>query len=145
MSESLERAREHRAGLRATIGNLERALATAARGRVDAWSKEVRDELLSLSEALEQHIELTEAPDGLLSDIATAAPRLAHRVERTRADHVALRRHVASALDALRPEEDAINEARDRVVELLTAIVRHRHLGADLVYEAYNVDIEAGD
>jgi hypothetical protein len=28
---------------------------------------------------------------------------------------------------------------------VLAGIVRHRHLGADLVYEAFNVDIEAAD
>lgn len=144
-SEPLERARHERAGLRAAIGRVERSLATAARGRVDAWSKELSDELDDLDRALELHIATTEAPDGLLADIVEAAPRLVHRVDQTRDDHTLLREHVARARAALRPDDDAVPAARDRVVELLTALVRHRHLGADLVYEAYNVDIEAGD
>jgi hypothetical protein len=148
MSENLEQARKRRAGLRTAIGLVERSLSTAAHGRVAAWSKDLRDELTALSDALDQHVELTEASDGLLADIAAAAPRLTHRVDKAREDHVVLRAAVAKAIEALPPGDggDAgVAQARDRVVELLTALVRHRHLGADLVYEAYNVDIEAAD
>ena len=148
MSENIEQARKHRAGLRTAIGQVERALSTAAHGRVAAWSSDLRDELSLLSDALDQHVELTEASDGLLADIATAAPRLAHRVKQAQEDHVVLRAAVARAIEGLPPGDggDAgVAPARDRVVELLTALVRHRHLGADLVYEAYNVDIEAVD
>ena len=148
MSERIDEARQHRAGLRAAVGLVERALSSAARGRVKAWSTDLRDELANLGVALEQHIEITESPDGLLNDIATAVPRLAHRVEKTREDHGVLRQALAAAVEALPDGDedgDAIPEARNRVVELLTAIVHHRHLGADLVYDAYNVDIEAAD
>ena len=146
-SDRIETARQHRAGLRAAVGLVERALSTAARGRVKAWSADLRDELDNLSAALEQHIESTEAPDGLLADIAAAVPRLTHRVEKTKADHQVLRDAVSTALEALPDgdDEDEVPDARTRVVELLTAVVHHRHLGADLVYEAYNVDIEAAD
>lgn len=148
MSENLEQARKHRAGLRVAIGQVERSLAGAANGRVAAWSADLRADLTSLSEALDQHIELTEAPDGLLSDIATSTPRLARRVQKAREDHVVLRAAAARAIEVLPPGDggDAgVASARDRVVELLTALVRHRHLGADLVYDAYSVDIEAAD
>lgn len=148
MSEWLERAREHRAGLRSAIGRVERALSGPAGGdRADAWSKELREELTDLSAALDLHVVTTEAQDGLLADIVIAAPRLVHRVELTKADHVELRRRLGAAgtsLDAA-VDEAGVQAARDAVVELLTALVRHRHLGADLVYEAYNVDIEASD
>ena len=147
MSERIEEARQHRAGLRAAVGSVERALSTAARGRVKAWATDLRDELAVLGDALETHIASTEAPDGLLADIAAAVPRLAHRVEKTRADHTVLRDALRTATDSLPDgdDEDAIPDARTKVVELLTAVVHHRHLGADLVYEAYNVDIEAVD
>jgi hypothetical protein len=147
MSDRLAEARQHRAGLRAAVGAVESALSSAARGRVKAWSVDLRDELALLSDALDAHIESTESPDGLLADIASAVPRLAHRVEKTRDDHAVLRDALAAALAALPDGDDdaAVPDARNRVVELLTAIVHHRHLGADLVYEAYNVDIEASD
>lgn len=147
MSDRIEQARQHRAGLRVAVGSVERALSSAARGRVKAWSTELREELAVLADALEVHIVTTEAPDGLLADIAAAVPRLAHRVERTKADHTVLRDALQAAVDALPDgdDPDAIPDARTKVVELLTAVVHHRHLGADLVYEAYNVDIEAVD
>jgi hypothetical protein len=148
MSEWLERAREHRAGLRSAIGRVERALSgPAGGGRVDPWSKELREELLDLTAALDLHIVTTEAADGLLADIVLAAPRLVHRVELTKTDHGSLRLLSAAAVDSLSTvsDEAGVAAARDAVVELLTALVRHRHLGADLVYEAYNVDIEASD
>ena len=147
MSDRIEEARQHRAGLRAAVGSVERALSSAGRGRVKAWSTELREELATMADALETHIATTEAPDGLLADIAAAVPRLAHRVEKTRADHAVLRDALQAAVAALPggDDEDAIPEARTRVVELLTAVVHHRHLGADLVYDAYNVDIEAVD
>ena len=146
MSDPLEQARIHRAGLRATMGKVEGSLSAPAAGRADVWAKELLDELHEMSDALEQHIAITEASDGLLADIVEAAPRLSHRVDQTRNDHQHLRDRLASAVDVLSGcTEQRVAEARDRVVELLTAIVRHRHLGADLVYEAYNVDIEAAD
>jgi hypothetical protein len=147
MSDRLDEVRQHRAGLRAAVGQVERSLSSAARGRVKAWSTDLRDELANLSTALEQHIASTEAPDGLLADITQAVPRLAHRVQRTRDDHVVLRAALAAAIESLPDGDDEgpVQNARTKVVELLTAIVHHRHLGADLVYEAYNVDIEAGD
>ena len=145
MSESLEQARVQRQGLRAAIGRVERSMSTPGPGRAELWAKEVLGELQALGEALDQHIELTESPDGLLADIIEAAPRLAHRVDQTKNDHVQLRDRHKAAVDSLKGTDESIAEARDRIVELLTALVRHRHLGADLVYEAYNVDIEAAD
>ena len=145
MGNPLEQARVHRAGLRAAIGRVERSLSTPAASRADVWAKEVLAELETLSEALEQHIAITEAPDGLLDDIIEAAPRLAHRVDVTKNDHHHLRDRLRAAVESLTGAEADVANARDRVVELLTALVRHRHMGADLVYEAYNVDIEAAD
>jgi hypothetical protein len=63
------------------------------------------------------------------------------RVEKVRQDHTALRHRLELAQHAL-PD---VADTRERTVELLTAIVRHRHLGAELVYDAYNVDLEAAD
>lgn len=146
MSDALEQARERRAGLRAAMGDVERSLASPAAGRTDAWVKTLKEDLHRLSSALNAHIEATEAPDGLLADVVEEAPRLANRVEQARRDHQSLRYRLDSALAALGagPEPD-LHEVRERVVEVLAGIVHHRHLGADLVYEAFNVDIEAAD
>jgi len=147
MTDHLGDARSSRLGLRNAVGLVERSLAAPASGRADAWAKDLAAELELLGVAIEQHIDLTEAPDGLLEDIVRQEPRLAKRVERTRAEHETLRETLARTLAAV-PKDGKnvdVHHARDLVVELLTGVVRHRHLGADLVYEAYNVDMEAGD
>jgi hypothetical protein len=145
VSDQLGDVRDHRAGLRAAIGQVERSLASPAPGRVAAWSEELRQQLEALSAALAQHVMITEGPDGLLADIVEAAPRLAHRVDVTRQDHRRLREQVDAVLTSLPVEQPAVAELREEVVQLLTGLVRHRQAGADLVYEAYNVDIEAAD
>jgi hypothetical protein len=38
-----------------------------------------------------------------------------------------------------------VAKVREDVTGLLGALVRHRQTGADLVYEAYQVDIDAAD
>lgn len=147
MTDHLDEARSSRLGLRNAVGSVERTLAAPASGRSDAWAKDLAGELQGLAIAIDQHIALTEAPNGLLEDIVRQEPRLAKRVERARAEHQSLRETVERTLAAV-PRDGAgvdVAHARDMVVELLTAVVRHRHLGADLVYEAYNVDMEAGD
>jgi hypothetical protein len=144
MSDSLERAREHRASLRAAIGGVESALAAPAPRREASWRKELGVSLSALGDALDSHITTSEAADGLLADIISAAPRLAHRVERARTDHQQLRAEVQLAMSAV-DEQTGVAVLRDQVVDLLTNLVRHRQLGSDLVYDAYNVDIEAGD
>jgi len=145
VSDSLGRLRDHRAGLRAAIGEVESSLASPAPGRVAAWSSELGQQLEALSAALDQHVALTEGPDGLLADIVEAAPRLARRVDLTRQDHTRLRKQLDAIRAALPAGETGVGELRDQVVELLTSLIRHRQAGADLVYEAYNVDIEAAD
>lgn len=145
MSEHLSKAREHRAGLRDACGAVERALAGPAGERYEQWGKELAHELDELGDALERHISTTEATGGLLDDILHEEPRLAKRVQAVRDDHVALQRRLELARKAIPTDEAGVRDARDRCVELLEAIVRHRHLGSDLVYDAYNVDMEAGD
>ena len=145
MSEHLSTAREHRAGLREACGSVERALAAPAGERFEPWGKELAHELDELGDALERHIAATEAEGGLLDDIMHEEPRLARRVHLVREDHLTLRRRHELARHAIPTDETGVANARDRCVELLEAIVRHRHLGSDLVYDAYNVDMEAGD
>ncbi|MHB1444436.1 MAG: hypothetical protein ACYCTI_11995 [Acidimicrobiales bacterium] len=146
MSDSFDQARENRAGLRAAMGEVERSLASPATGRVAAWTKTLGQDLDRLAAALENHITASEAPGGMLADIVQAAPRLAHRVERARREHTELRYRLEAAVRALPADNEGDTHAvHEQVVEVLAGIVRHRHLGADLVYEAFNVDIEAAD
>jgi hypothetical protein len=130
------------------MGQVERSLASPAGERSVQWATGLRVQLELLSDALERHVVATEHPDGLLSNIVDHAPRLANRVEKMRRDHVDLRSQVDELLSSLRADETSggsVEAVRDRVMALLNGLVRHRQQGADLVYEAYNVDIEAAD
>jgi hypothetical protein len=144
MDESFERARLHRRGLRDAIGGVEGALTSPATEREVAWTENLRVQVEALSDALDRHIEYSEGPEGLLTRIVADAPRLMNRVQRAKADHDHLRSETTELLDAL-ADGEGVDKARDRAMALMAGLVRHRHIGSDLVYEAYMVDIEASD
>lgn len=89
-----------------------------------------------LTQAWVNHVGITESDDGLLAEITLHAPHLNHRCDTLRTEHA----DIDKALHALGPS--AYKEA---VIDVLDAIERHRHRGAELVYDAYNVDIATGD
>src|SRR4051812_35001686 len=130
MSDSLERAREHRASVRAAMGDVESALAAPGSGREGSWRRDLAPRLAALAEALDWHIATTEAADGLLADIVSAAPRLAHQVERARGDHARMRSDLQQAAAAVDAGAD-VHALRDQIVTVLTELVRHRQLGSD--------------
>lgn len=145
MTEHLGGTRERRASLRSAIGRVERAVASPAGSRASTWSVELAAELDVLGEALETHVRVNEAPGGLFDEIVEHAPHLAHRIVRAKRDHEHLRGLQAAARDTVPCDGDGVAVARDRTVELLLALVRHRHDGSELVFDAFNVDLEAAD
>jgi hypothetical protein len=105
---------------------------------------------VDLAAVFERHIGVTEGPEGLFQEVRGAAPRLANGVEHLRGDHQRIRRQMADLLEAVRAVVDSGDGERARLVRsdlvlLLADLTRHRQLGADLVYEAYAVDIGVGD
>jgi hypothetical protein len=89
------------------------------------------------------HVEITEAEDGLYAEILPAAPRLAHMMDVLRREHHEIREALDHALHAIEaPEGAGEPEAlREELLGLLGHLVRHRQKGADLLYEAYDVDL----
>jgi len=144
VDESFERARLHRRGLRDAIGGVEGALTSPATDRQAAWTENLRLQVEALSDALDRHVEYSEGPDGLLTRIIADAPRLENKVRKAKADHDHLRSETTELLEALSSGE-GVEKTRERTMALLAGLVRHRHVGSDLVYEAYMVDIEASD
>jgi hypothetical protein len=108
----------------------------------DLWRKQVDADLEQLRFSLMEHIELTEADDGLLDQIIEDAPRLIPDVDVILADHAELCEAVDLAKDIVAHAgiEDA-HEIRAAVLDLLARLFAHRQRGADLVFDAYNVDI----
>jgi Ala-tRNA(Pro) deacylase len=116
---------------------------TAPIGSGDRWRRRLRGELLALSTALSDHIAQAESCDGLLRQIEQQAPRLSRAVEELREEHVELAELTSGLIERV---ETSISSTalRSGVLKLLGRFVRHRHNGADLVYEAYGVDIGGG-
>ncbi|MGN6578083.1 MAG: hemerythrin domain-containing protein [Nocardioides sp.] len=136
--------RRRRAELRESLNALERALsAPAPAGLAGHWAERVHAALLELAGDFREHLAVTEGPDGLYQDLARRAPRLAGQVSRLVQDHVAIGERLEGLLSlmGLPVDGDEVRRIRELGTELLGSIVRHRQHGADLVYEAYEVDI----
>lgn len=146
---TIDSAREQRADLHVVLVSLEEALAAPAPGRAAPWASRVHDRLVEVAAAFERHIAVTEGPKGLFDNVLRASPRLANGVERLRAEHGRIRGDIADLLvdvrELTRSEGPGADTLREQVLGLLTALARHRQLGADLVYECYAVDIGGGD
>ncbi len=135
-------ARAQRVGLRAAIVGLRDAGAGPTDDRA-AWNRTVAVALTELRAALARHAEFTESPDGLFADVKEEAPRLIHRVERLEAEHGALEERIERCTGELAATDLATAEAS--VAAVVAAFDRHVDRGAELVYDAYNVDISTGD
>lgn len=138
-------ARRRRADLHAALVDVEHAASGPATGREHQWAMDVVKRLSALRDAILEHIEVTERPEGLYDEISQIAPRLAGQIERLRAEHPELRDATSEMIAKLETsgigDTWPLHDARDDLQRLLGRLVRHRQHGADLVWEAYNLDI----
>jgi len=114
---------------------------------VPTWSAAVRDRLDRLTAALRAHIDGTEREGGLFDEILEREPRLAHGVDRLRSEHRDQMDAAgeAEARLARLDDEAGVEDVRARLHALIHQLIVHRSSGAELVYDAYNVDLSAGD
>jgi len=143
---AFDEARRRRATLHDQLVHVEQAISSPAAGRMDAWTAQVVKELVGLRDAFEQHVLVTEKPDGLYEEIITRAPRLSGAVHKLGEQHPAITGSISERLSRVEAmqagtETWAIDDCRDDLQRMLGLIVRHRQQGADLVWEAYNLDI----
>lgn len=139
----LEDVRRLRAGLRGSMTAVEQALAAAAPGRSAAWAERVEDALTDLAADVREHVAATEGAGGLHAALLAAAPRLSSSVQRLVTEHATIDGLVGDLLTRLRrpvAEED-VGAVRDLGIVLLNRVARHRQRGADLIYQAYQVDL----
>ncbi len=145
LSPTLAETARRRADLRDALVDVEQAISRPAVGREPEWTKGVVLRLEGLAHAIEEHVEITERPEGLYDEISTKAPHLATKIDRLREEHPVLRERTQALLTKLQTTAIGptwpLDEARDDLQRLLGQIVRHRQLGSDLVWEAYNLDI----
>lgn len=145
--EVLAAVRIRRDDLYEAILGLERALAVPAGDVPEAWGEVLAEPVAHLIEVIDGHVDGTEGPGGLFEQIRDDAPHLLPVVERLRADHAPLA-GAASALAthaaAVTTDED-VEEVRDEALDLVRRLLEHRHHGAELLYDAYQVDVSSGD
>ncbi|HUF96049.1 MAG TPA: hypothetical protein VMO52_08210 [Acidimicrobiia bacterium] len=140
----VERARLRRLELHDAMTRLETQLARASGS--DSWRHDLEKALSDLGASLEAHIQDVEGGEGLLSRVVDETPHLAAEVASLKEEHQQLSAARFRALATLRqpgrPDPDVV---RRRVTSLLGRLALHRQRGAELVYDAYSVDIGTGD
>jgi hypothetical protein len=146
LSQALDEARLRRKTLHDSIVHLEEAISSPAAGRIPAWTASVLKEMTGVRDAFSQHVIVTEKPDGLYDEILERAPRLEANVRRLREEHPEIVKGIEETITRLEHvdiglEAWPLEKARDDLQRFIGSVIRHRQRGADLVWEAYNVDI----
>jgi len=130
------------------LHQLEHFAGAAATGRENAWTAEVGDALTALEAALSEQGRHSGESDSPLSDIEVQEPRLRNRVTQLRQRYHELERRIEelrSQLDTTARACADVGDIRHRLENLAAELRYLRAREADLVYEAYSVDIGAGD
>lgn len=139
----LDEVRARRAELHGTLLSVELALARPAAR--PAWLADVCTAMARLRLAFDDHVAVTEGSGGLFEQILADVPRLQGAIRRLREEHArlddGLTRVGALLREASRAPAPPADSLRTAIVPLLGRLARHRQRGADLLYEAYEVDI----
>src|SRR3954469_6629043 len=143
----LAAVRARRAELREALDAVERALAAPAAGRAVVWGEAVHACVMEIADDFGAHVEITEGPDGLHQSILAGDLRLANAGTALSAETAQLAAEISQLVaDSEAPVgADDVDGLRDQGTRLLGHLVRHRQRGADLIYEAYELDIGGGD
>jgi hypothetical protein len=112
-----------------------------------AWLSAVRRTLAGLGAAWREHVEFTEAPDGLFDELLDGSVEVAPEVDHLRRDHEVLFAAMARARELL--DSPTAGPDDTKLLQSLAGIAKqvdhHRRRGADLLYRVYSVDVSAGD
>jgi hypothetical protein len=145
-SAAFHRSRQHRRGVRRASIDLEESLARPAGQEAGHWYGEVSVHVRALAEAFRHHVQQSEGPEGLLPQIVEAQPRLVPAVQAVKREHQVLLDAMSRLEAAAGPSQGADEQAvREDALRLLHDVAVHRQRGADLIYQAYYVDVEGGD
>jgi hypothetical protein len=145
--EVLDAVRVRRDSFYDALLELEQALCTPAGDDVAGWAAAARVPVAHLREVLDAHVSGTEGDEGLFAEVRDHAPHLIPAVDRLRSEHaplIAATEALAARLDDLQSDAE-VEGVRDEGIELIGRLLAHRHRGAELVYDAYSIDISTGD
>jgi hypothetical protein len=141
--------RTRRELLHKAMEDLEAVIAAPLPGREQAWTRAVADSLDDLAAVFDRHVVAAEAPGAFLDQVVDDAPRLHHGAQQIRDDHGRLEAEIRELREhagtVLADDGADAAEIRTAALRLLGGLAEHRQRGADLLYEAYQVDIGPGD
>ena len=103
------------------------------------WPETAASAVTEAATTWERHVIGTEAPQGILADVLEREPRLAHLVSTLRREHTEIRDLLARTGAELSARDAA--DARQQVRAVTERLSRHHQLGAQLIYNAYEVDL----
>ena len=110
------------------------------------WAEDMRAALENLDRALQRHVAEIEDNHGLFSEVLAQAPHLAPVIEDLSKEHEELITRCRQALEVVEVwGRDADGDLKRKVLGLLGRLALHRQSGAELLYDAYNVDVATGD
>lgn len=127
---------------------LEDALAEPTAGREQQWLAEVPATLDGLAGALDAQASGDAESASLLSEIAADEPRLYPRIERLRREYADVQQSIMSLRDQLSPNDNVdvdTADVRDRLASVARRLRAQRAREADLIYEAVNINLGAGN
>jgi hypothetical protein len=141
----LDAVRIRREALYQAMIGLEDALQTPI-GDSERWRLRVIMAVEHATNRIQEHVREVEASGGFLDQVTTDHPRLVGRTDDLRHEHARLMSDAEKlrlALTDIEPIEVREREAslRSQALGLLGLLARNRQRGADLIYEAYLVDI----
>lgn len=117
----------------------EAAAAPAAR---ESWAEDLSEQLRQLETAFDQHIVEVQSPAGILNQVVDQAPRLQNAAEHLIREDDRIAQSIDHVIEtAGAGSADMVIDLRESVMEVLVDLARHRQQGADLLHEAYAVDI----
>ena len=146
MVRDLDAVRRRRAELHESIAMLQSALADEPDSPV-VWGERVQQEVARLALDFVEHIDVTEGVGGLHETIVDSAPRLRRKVDQLTAEHDELEMDITELAQAAEAPVMArdVETIKVKATMLLDRLIKHRQRGADLVYEAFEQDLGAGD
>lgn len=134
---------ERRLDLYEAMQRLEAANARAV-GR-PRWAEEIREALMNLDAAVHRHVAEIETEGGLFSEVRARAPHLSPVIDDLSREHDEMQERCRAALRVVDAAEIDTIELKRKVLGILGRIASHRQSGAELLYDAYNIDLAAGD
>lgn len=145
----LEEGRSERVRILMASHRTEACLAAPAPGRERAWKEAVFRALSLLRSSLTEASERGESAGGLVADLKSGNSRYFHRVDRLQQEFDEMIRRCDATLEHLRSQgaDEAIDysDIRQRITWLLTSLKHHQAREADLIYEAYGLDLGIGE